>query len=30
MSEGSAEQICELLEVLYRVDSGRILVTLWE
>src|SRR5271170_2352577 len=28
MSEGSTEQICELLDSLYRSDSGRILATL--
>src|ERR1700722_10049840 len=28
MSERSTEQICELLDSLYRVDSGRILATL--
>jgi RNA polymerase sigma-70 factor, ECF subfamily len=28
MSERSTEQICESLDSLYRVDSGRILATL--
>jgi hypothetical protein len=28
MSERSTEQICELLDSLFRVDSGRILATL--